>query len=316
MSLRPGGQVGAYEILAHLDEGGMGVVYRARDTRLDREVAVKVLPESLTDDPERLARFEREARLLAALNHPNVASVYGLEEAGDVRALVMELVDGRTLSALLSEGPLPVADALSIGGQVCEALAAAHERGIVHRDLKPGNVMVRPDGTVKVLDFGLAKLAEPEIDSPTDRSVESVTRKVKTRSGMILGTPAYMSPEQLEGGSADPRTDVWALGCLLYEMLAGRSAFGRSTAWKTVAAVLEQDPDLDRLPASTPPRIRLLVERCLRKDPTKRLHHVVDARIEIEEASAESRTPGGRRMHTPWRRSARPDGWGSRSPRF
>jgi eukaryotic-like serine/threonine-protein kinase len=292
MGLAPGARIGRYEVLALIGEGGMGVVYRARDTRLDREVALKTLPDALTDDPERLARFEREAKLLATLNHPAIASVYGLEEADGARALVMELVDGRTLASILSDGPMPARKALPIARQVCEALEAAHARGIVHRDLKPGNVIIRPDGGAKVLDFGLAKLALSDSDLSEEVGAESSASRVATRSGVLLGTPPYMSPEQLEGGAADPRTDVWALGCLLYETLTGRSAFGRSSVWQTIAAVLEQPPDLDRLPNATPARVRLLVERCLRKDARRRFQHVGDARIEIEEAIAEGEAAG------------------------
>ncbi len=288
MTLTPGTRIGRYEVAALIDEGGMGQVYRARDTSLDRQVAVKVLPPSLTDDRERLARFEREARLLASLTHPNVAAVHGLEEEDGTRALIMELVEGETLARRLRDGPLPLREALPIARQVCEALQAAHERGVVHRDLKPGNVMVRPDGRVKVLDFGLAKDVAADEAGPDSGGATGGL----TRSGSLLGTPPYMSPEQLEGHQADPRTDIWSLGCLLYEMLVGRTPFGRTTAWQTVAAILEQEPDLDRLPAGTPPRIRLLVERCLRKDPRRRLHHVADARIEIEEAIAEGEASG------------------------
>lgn len=291
MAFSTGSRVGSYEVGALIDEGGMGVVYRAHDTRLGREVALKVLPESMTDDPERLTRFEREARLLASLNHPNIAAVYGLEESEGANALIMELVEGRTLADHLSEGPLPVREALPIARQILEALEASHERGIVHRDLKPGNVMIRPDGTIKVLDFGLAKLTMPRAGHPGDPE-EAASGRPATRTGAVLGTPPYMSPEQLEGGDADPRTDVWSFGCLLYEMLVGRSAFTRSTVWQTMAAVLEQEPDLDRLPVATPVRVRLLIERCLRKDPRKRLHHVADARIEIEEAVSEAEAAG------------------------
>lgn len=307
MALSTGSRIGPYELGALIDEGGMGAVYRARDTRLGRDVAVKVLPEAFTDDEERLLRFEREARLLASMSHPNIAAVHGLEELDGVGALIMELVEGRTLADRLSEGPLEAAEALGIARQVCEALEAAHERGVVHRDLKPANVMVGSGGRVKVLDFGLAKPVEMESGHVTD-PVDRGTRQPATRSGMILGTPPYMSPEQLEGGSADPRTDIWAFGCLLYEMLVGRSPFARSTVWQSVAAVLEQEPDLDRLPGGTPWRIRLLLERCLRKDPGKRLHHVADARIEVEEALTEGeasgwgRKKGGRRR---WSGAAR-----------
>lgn len=292
MTLPSGTRIGSYEVRSLVGEGGMGVVYRAHDTRLGREVALKMLPEALTDHPGRLARLEREAKLLASLNHPGIASVYGLEETRDGIALVMELVEGRTLADQLSEGPLPLREALPIAGQVCEALEAAHARGIVHRDLKPGNVMVRADGRIKVLDFGLAKPAAPASEGPDGPGDDAVSEQLATRAGTLLGTPPYMSPEQLEGRPADPRTDIWSLGCLLYEMIVGRSAFGRSTVWQTVAAILEQEPDLTRLSAATPVRIRLLIERCLRKDPGRRLHHVADARIEIDEAIAEGEASG------------------------
>lgn len=292
MTLPSGSRIGSYEVRSLLGEGGMGVVYRAHDTKLGREVALKVLPEALTGDTERLARLEREAKLLASMNHPAIASVYGIEESRDGIAVVMELVEGRTLAEHLSEGPLPPREALSIARQVCEALEAAHARGIVHRDLKPGNVMVRADGRVSVLDFGLAKPTSPATGDGSGSDPEAVAGRIATRSETLLGTPPYMSPEQLEGRAADPRTDIWALGCLLYEMLVGRSPFARSTVWQTVAATLGQEPDLTRLPSATPARVRLLTERCLRKDPGKRLHHVADARIEIDEAIAEGEASG------------------------
>src|SRR5262245_54604176 len=281
-----GQRLGAYHILDLLGAGGMGEVYRARDTRLGRDVAVKVLPRLFSADPERLARFEREARLLAALNHPHIAAIYGFEEAAGVHALVLELVEGPTLAERLQRGPLPIAEAMRNARQIADALEAAHERGIVHRDLKPQNIKLKPDGTVKVLDFGLAKgtmtAANGGDGSPAPTA--SITR---TRDGVILGTDSYMSPEQSRGHAVDKRTDIWAFGCLFYEMLTGRAAFAGKTISDTLAAVLNQEPDWQALPADTPPGVRSVLRRCLKKDPADRLHDIADARIEIQEATAE-----------------------------
>jgi serine/threonine protein kinase/Tol biopolymer transport system component len=275
MAILSGTRVGPYEVVALIGAGGMGEVYRARDSKLNRDVALKLLPEAFARDSERLTRFRREAQVLAALNHPNIAAIYGLEE----NALVMELVEGETL-----RGPLPVETALDYARQIAEALEAAHERGIVHRDLKPANIKVTPQGVVKVLDFGLAKAAESE---PTGNPAESPTVTISpTRVGTILGTAAYMSPEQARGASVDKRTDIWAFGVVLYEMLAGRSLFQGETISDTLAAVLKTDPDWSRLPPDTPAAIRRLLRRCLERDRKKRLHDIGDAVVEIDEALA------------------------------
>ncbi len=280
-----GQTLGHYKIEEQLGAGGMGVVYRAADSKLGRQVAIKVLPESYARDPERLARFEREARLLAALNHPNIASIHGLEEAGGVRYLVLELVPGLTLAQRLASGPLPVQEALQVCRQIAEALEAAHEKGIIHRDLKPANVKITPEGKVKVLDFGLAKTFESGSSSP-DLSQSPTVSIEGTREGVVLGTAGYMSPEQARGAAVDKRTDVWALGGVLFEVLAGRRVFPGETFSDCMAAVLTRGPGWEALPQSTPPNVRALVHRCLQKDPQKRLRDAGDACLEIEEALA------------------------------
>jgi eukaryotic-like serine/threonine-protein kinase len=298
-----GQRLGVYHILDLLGAGGMGDVYRARDTRLGRDVAVKVLPRLFSADPERLARFEREARLLASLNHPHVAAIYGFEETAGVHALVLELVEGPTLAERLQRGPLPIAEAVRIARQVADALEAAHERGVVHRDLKPQNIKVKPDGTVKVLDFGLAKAAMAAAND-ADVSSASTAPIDGTREGTLLGTTSYMSPEQARGHAVDRRTDIWAFGCVLYEMLTGRRVFAGETISDTLAAVLKQEPDWQALPTDTPPGIRSLLRRSLKKDAVDRLHDIADARIEIQEAIAEpaEMTPTGppRRAAARW----------------
>jgi len=284
MGLFPGTRLGLYEIATQIGAGGMGEVYRARDTRLKRDVAIKVLPESLAADPERLARFQREAEVLAALNHPNIAAIYGLEDSTDTKALVMELVDGPTLADRIARGPLPVDEALPIARQIAEALEAAHEQGIVHRDLKPANIKVRDDGTVKVLDFGLAKgLEPPAASSPGATMSPTITTPAMTQAGMILGTAAYMAPEQARGKPVDRRADIWAFGVVLYEMLTGQRAFDEEDVSLTLSAVLQREPDWRALPAALPPPLSACVRRCLRKDPKQRLHHVADARIVIDD---------------------------------
>ena len=267
----------------------MGEVYRARDTRLKRDVALKILPESFASDPDRLARFQREAEVLAALNHPNIAAIYGLEETDGLRALVMELVEGETLADRIARGPIRLDEALPIAKQIAEALEAAHEQGIIHRDLKPANVKVRPDGTVKVLDFGLAKLAEASAPAATGPSPLSMSPTITspammTGVGVILGTAAYMSPEQARGKTIDKRTDIWSFGCVLYELLTGRSAFAGETVSDTIAAILEREPEWNVLADTTLPAVRRLLQRCLEKDSRRRLHDVADVRIEIEDA--------------------------------
>jgi eukaryotic-like serine/threonine-protein kinase len=278
--LKGGSRIGPYEILSELGVGGMGEVYRARDTRLHRDVAVKVLLPAVADDPDRLARFTREARVLASLNHPNIAQVHGLEDSDGVPVLVMELVDGPTLADRIARGPIPVEEALQIGEQIAEALEAAHEQNIIHRDLKPANVKVRFDGTVKVLDFGLAKALEPGTDHA--ESVSETTAAGATMAGVILGTAAYMAPEQAKGRAVDRRTDLWAFGCVMFEMLVGRRAFDGNTLTAVLLKIVEEEPDWNSLPARTPPSIRTLLRRCLEKDPRHRLDSAAAAHIEVE----------------------------------
>jgi serine/threonine protein kinase len=253
MSLRVGASLGSYEIGALIGAGGMGEVYRARDPKLNRDVALKVLPALFASDADRLARLTREAQVLASLNHPCIASVYGLEDANGVRALVLELVEGPTLADLIVQGPLDIESAVAIARQIADALAAAHEQGIVHRDLKPGNIKVRPDGTVKVLDFGLAKAFQPVVDVSSASMSPTITTPAMTQAGLILGTAAYMSPEQARGKSVDKRADVWAFGCVLYEMLSGSRAFGDEDVSLTLSRVLQREPDLDLLPIQHEP---------------------------------------------------------------
>jgi Tol biopolymer transport system component len=278
-----GRRVGGYEILAPLGAGGMGEVYRAKDTTLGREVALKVLPEAFSRDLERVARFQREARLLAALNHPNIASIHGLEESNGHHYLVLELVPGESLAEKAARGPLPLDELLPIFRQMAVALEAAHEKGIVHRDLKPANVAVTPEGEAKLLDFGLAKAfsAEPAAADPDDSPTLS---EAGTREGLILGTASYMSPEQARGRALDERTDIWSFGCCLFEALIGRRVFRGKTVSDTLAAVLERDVDWESLPETTPEPIRRLLRRCLQKDRNQRLRHIADARWEIEDA--------------------------------
>jgi serine/threonine-protein kinase len=265
----------------------MGEVYRASDTRLGREAAIKVLPESFARDSARVARFQREARLLAVLNHPNIGAIYGLEEHGSINYLVLELVPGETLAKTLRSRPLPISEALAVCRQVAEALEAAHEKEIVHRDLKPANIMIRPDGKVTLLDFGLAKGLESESASPIESRAPTLGLE-PTHAGMILGTAAYMSPEQARGQRLDARTDIWSLGCVLYESLTGRKAFEVATLSGTVAAILDRQPNWQFLPPDTPERARWLLRRCLEKDLRNRLRHIGDARIELEDASVPS----------------------------
>jgi len=291
-----GRRLGSYEVLSLIGAGGMGEVYRARDTTLGREVALKLLPRELSADPERVARLDREARLLASLNHPGIATLYGLEVRDGQRFLVMELVAGRTLTERMQRGPLEVREALEVCRQIAEGLEAAHEKGIVHRDLKPANVMVTPDERVKILDFGLAKALRG-----TPSAGATLTEDGATREGTVLGTPAYMSPEQARGQPVDRRTDIWAFGCCLYESLSGRVAFAGDTASDTMAAILDKEPDWSALPPGTPDGVRRLLRRCLTKDLRKRLQHIGDARLELEEAEAgadEGSTPDRRPFRT------------------
>ena len=283
MGLSAGTRIGPYEVVSTLGSGGMGEVYRARDPRLARDVAIKALPERLAADEERVARFRREANVLASLNHPQIAAIYGLEEVGAAQFLVLELVEGETLAQRLASGPLVLRDALVIAGQIASALEAAHEKGIVHRDLKPANVGLTSDARVKVLDFGLAKTLA-STDAPDAAGLDMATVTAGTQLGAVLGTAAYMSPEQARGLPIDEQTDIWAFGCVLYEMVTGRRSFPGQTTSDAIAGILEREPDWQLVPASTPPRILWLLQRCLAKIPNQRLHDIADARIEIDEA--------------------------------
>jgi len=281
-----GHRLGVYQLHERVGAGGMGEVYRARDTRLQRDVAVKILPEAFAADGSRRARFEREALVLASLNHPNIATIHGFEDEDGIHALVMELVGGETLADRILRGAMPLSEAMTIARQIADALDAAHERGVVHRDLKPANIKVTSSGLVKVLDFGLAKAAAGDDAAPESPDGTTVTI-VATQDGRIVGTPAYMSPEQMRGQPVDKRADIWAFGCVLYEMMTGRPAFARQTISDTIAAILDHDPDWDPL-AVTPAAVRNLIKHCLAKDPRRRLRDIADARIRIEEILAES----------------------------
>jgi serine/threonine protein kinase len=271
-----------FRIVEKIGEGGMGEVYLADDTTLDRKVALKFLPDAFTSDPERMARFDREAKLLASLNHPNIAGIYGLEQADGNRFLVLEYVEGETLQARLINGALPLEDALELYRQIAEGLEAAHEKGVIHRDLKPANVMITAKEKVKILDFGLAKAFSDDTQS-IDSSQSPTLTEAMTRPGVILGTAAYMSPEQAKGKNVDKRADIWAFGCILYECLTGKKAFEGETVTETLAAILRGEPDWNRLPSNIHPRIRLLLERCLKKESKNRYHDIADARVDIQE---------------------------------
>jgi eukaryotic-like serine/threonine-protein kinase len=288
MALAAGQRIGVYEVTGSLGAGGMGEVYRARDTRLGRDVALKILPDIFASDPERLARFEREAQVLAALNHPHIAAIYGLEESGGVRALVMELVDGETLAERISSRPLPAEEALAIARQITDALEAAHEQGVVHRDLKPANIKITPAGMLKVLDFGLAKLNDPNASNGSTAANASMSPTLispaATTVGVLLGTAAYMAPEQARGRPTDRRVDVWAFGCVLFEMLSGQQAFPGSDVTEVLATVLKSEPDWKALPSSTPARVRAVLERCLQKDPKLRFRDIGDVRLALDGA--------------------------------
>ena len=284
MSLSPGTRLGHYNVSALIGEGGMGQVWQATDTQLNRQVALKILPDAFADDPDRLARFQREAQVLASLNHPNIAAIHGIEEADGTRALVLELVEGPTLADRIAKGPIPIDEALPIARQIAEALEAAHEQGVIHRDLKPANVKVRDDGTVKVLDFGLAKALDPSPSADPDLS--PTLTAAATQMGVIMGTAAYMSPEQAKGKAVDKRADVWAFGAVLYEMVTGRKIYEAGDVSEMLASVVLKDPDLSGLGSSVPPNIQSLLRRCLVKDPRNRLRDIGEVRLTLNEAAA------------------------------
>ena len=281
MPLEPGTTLGPYEVTAKIGEGGMGEVYRARDTTLDRDVAIKVLPDAFASDAERLARFEREAKVLASLNHPNIGAIYGLEKSGDTRALILELVEGPTLADRIKQGPIAVDEALPIAKQIAEALEAAHEQGVIHRDLKPANVKVKDDGTVKVLDFGLAKALDTTPEG--DPSQSPTLTAMASQAGVIMGTAAYMSPEQARGETVDRRADIWAFGVVFYEMLTARRPFEGRTVSDTLASILALEPDLDVLPTNIPSAVHRLLRRCLEKEPKKRLRDIAEGMLQLED---------------------------------
>jgi serine/threonine protein kinase len=282
MALTIGTQLGSHEITALLGKGGMGEVYRARDTKLKRDVAIKILPDEFSLDPARVTRFQREAEVLAALNHPNIAAIYDLQEADGVRFLVLELIEGETLAERITRGPIPVEESLAIAKQMAEGLEAAHEKGVTHRDFKPANIKTTPRGMVKVLDFGLAKVLASNSAGVAFSEMPTVT--FATGEGILVGTAAYMSPEQARGQMIDKRSDIWSFGCVLFEMLTGRGAFAGATVPDTIAAVIEREPEWDSLPAALPSNIRRLILRCLHKDPRRRLHDIADAALEIDDA--------------------------------
>ena len=296
MALAVGSRLGHYDVTALIGEGGMGQVYQATDTKLNRQVALKILPEAFAEDPDRLARFQREAQVLASLNHPNIAQIHGIEEADDTRALVLELVEVPTLADRIAQGPIPVDEALPIAKQIAEALEAAHEQGVIHRDLKPANIKVKDDGTVKVLDFGLAKALDTTPEG--DPSQSPTLTAAATQMGVIMGTAAYMSPEQARGKPVDKRADIWAFGCVLYEMLTGQRAFQGEDVSLTLSTVLQRDPNWETLPAGLPGGLVTLLRRALEKDARQRLRDIGEARVGIGEASVASLTEG---------RSAPPD---------
>ena len=315
MALTAGTHLGLYEITAQIGEGGMGQVYRATDTRLKRQVAIKILPALLAADPQRLARFQREAKVLASLNHPNIAHIHGLEENGGVTALVMELVEGNDLSQRIARGAIPIDEALPIARQIAEALAAAHEQGIIHRDLKPANIRVRTDGTVKVLDFGLAKAMEPTGATLASVSTSpTITTPAMTQAGMILGTAAYMSPEQAKGHPVDKRSDLWAYGTVLYEMLTGARAFKGEDVPDTLAAILRGEPNWSALPADVPMPIVALLRSCLQKERRSRIADIGVATFVLDHAAqllerVDAPVPALQRAAVPqpplWRRATR-----------
>src|SRR5215510_14661350 len=285
MAVIVGSRLGPHEIIALLGKGGMGEVYRARDTRLNRDVAIKVLPDAFANDPERIARFHREAQSVAALNHPNIGAIYDVEEADGAKFLVLELVEGETLADVLQRGRLPLEETLNVAHQICEALEAAHQKGVIHRDLKPANVKITQDGKVKVLDFGLAK-AFDTVPASGNLSYSPTLTLAGTQAGVILGTAAYMSPEQAKGFNTDQRSDVFSFGCVVYEMLTGRATFDGETVSDVLASVLKSEPNFSLLPDNLNPRIRDLLRRCLEKNPRRRWYAIGDVRLEIEAVRA------------------------------
>jgi len=299
VTLAPGTQLLHFRLLDKLGEGGMGEVWRAIDTTLDREVAIKVLPPAFATDRERLVRFEREAKVLASLNHPNIAAIYGFPETGSVRFLAMEMVKGEDLAHVLARGPMSIRESLEAARQIAAALEAAHDSGVVHRDLKPANVKRTPEGQIKVLDFGLAKALE--MAGPSSAQSATVT-SAGSQAGMIIGTASYMSPEQARGQAVDRRTDLWAFGCVLYEMLSGKKAFDGATVTDVLAAVVAGEPDWDKLPVGTPASVRRLLRRCLEKDARKRLRDAGDASLLLDENPEDAKT-GPMPVVAPGRRS-------------
>ena len=293
-----------FKVLKKIGQGGMGEVFRAEDTSLKREVAIKVLPEQFTKDPQRLARFEREAQLLASLNHPNIAAIHSFEHADEVHFLVLELVPGDTLAERVGKGAVPVEEALEVCRQIADGVEAAHEKGVIHRDLKPANVKVTPEGKVKILDFGLAKAFEEELPV-SDISQSPTLTEEMTRAGVILGTAAYMSPEQARGKPVDKRADVWAFGYVLYELLTAQRAFGGETVTDTLAKILEGEPNWDALPQTVPSIIRFVLSRCFEKEVKRRLQHIDGARILIEKALTGSAmvSPVGVSSPSLWKRA-------------
>ena len=296
MTLAAGSRLDQYEIVALIGAGGMGEVYRARDPKLNRHVALKILPAAFAADGERLARCRREAHVLASLSHPHIGHIYGLEDSEAIHALVLELIEGQTLADRISQGPIPITGALAIAKQIAEALEFAHEHGVVHRDLKPANVKVTPHGIVKVLDFGLAK-GGGEVSADLTQS-PAVTIG-DTRDGVVLGTAAYMSPEQARGQIVAKRTDIWAFGCVFYEMLTGRIAFKGDTASDAIAAILREEPEWAALPPTTPAHVRLLLGRCLEKNSKRRLRDIGDARLELDRPDGGSSGPVDSVAHRP-----------------
>ena len=301
MTLAAGIRFGSYEVAALIGVGGMGEVYRARDTELKRDVALKVLPEDLVTDANRLARLQREAEVLASVNHANVAHIYGLERSDGRMALVMELIDGMTLAERIGQGALPPSEALAVAAQIAAALEAAHEHGIVHRDLKPANIKLKQDGTVKVLDFGIAKSLD--LRATSGPQPPALTTPAMTEAGLVLGTAAYMSPEQARGKPVDKRADIWAFGCVLYEMLTGKAAFAGDDVTATLARVLEREPDLEALPAGLAPAVRGTLELCLQKDVKKRWHDIGDVQLALTGVfDTTASRPGGAVIRRPWQR--------------